>query len=56
MLPILVLGGIYGVLGPLKFTVTEAAAVAAVYALVINYFVHRELKWKKLPKVLQTLV
>jgi C4-dicarboxylate transporter, DctM subunit len=52
MLPILVLGGIYGVLGPLKFTVTEAAAVAVVYALVIELFVHRELKWKKLPKVL----
>ena len=52
MLPVLILGGIYGVLGPLRFTVTEAAAVAVVYALVVELFVHRELKFKDLPKVL----
>ncbi|MBM76642.1 MAG: hypothetical protein CMK59_14645 [Proteobacteria bacterium] len=52
MLPVLVLGGIYGILGPLKFTVTEAAAVAVVYALIVELFVHRELKFKDLPKVL----
>ena len=38
MLPVLILGGIYGILGPLKFTVTEAAAVAVVYALVVDWY------------------
>jgi C4-dicarboxylate transporter, DctM subunit len=52
MLPVLVLGGIYGILGPLKFTVTEAAAVAVVYALIVELVFHRELKITKLPKVL----
>lgn len=51
-LPILVLGGIYGVLGPLRFTVTEAAAVSCVYALVVEMFIHRELTPSKLVKVL----
>ena len=52
MLPVLILGGIYGILGPLKFTVTEAAAVAVVYALVVELVFHRELKLSKLPDVL----
>ena len=52
LLPVIILGGIYGVLGPLRFTVTEAAAVAVVYALVVELLVHRELKVKDLPKVL----
>ena len=52
LLPVLILGGIYGVLGPLKFTVTEAAAVAVVYALIVELFIHRELKFKDLPQVL----
>lgn len=60
MLPVLVLGGIYGVLTleplgidlSLKFTVTEAAAVAVVYALFVELFIHRELKVTQLPKVL----
>jgi C4-dicarboxylate transporter DctM subunit len=52
MLPVMILGGIYGVLGPLKFTVTEAAAVAVVYALFVELFVHREMPIRKLPKVL----
>ena len=51
-LPVLILGGIYGVLGPLKFTVTEAAAVAVVYALVVELIFHREMPLRKLPKVL----
>ena len=46
LLPVLILGGIYGIRGPLRFTVTEAAAVAVVYALVVELFVHRELKFK----------
>jgi C4-dicarboxylate transporter DctM subunit len=52
MLPIMILGGIYGVLGPLKFTVTEAAAVAVVYALLVELVFHREMPIRKLPKVL----
>jgi C4-dicarboxylate transporter DctM subunit len=52
MLPVIILGGIYGILGPLRFTVTEAAAVAVVYALVVELFIHRELKPWHMPKVL----
>ena len=52
LLPVLILGGIYGVLGPLKFTVTEAAAVGVVYALFVELVIHRELKLRKLPGVL----
>ncbi|MGB0638657.1 MAG: TRAP transporter large permease, partial [Myxococcota bacterium] len=52
MLPVMILGGIYGILGPLKFTVTEAAAVAVVYALFVELFIHREMPLRKLPKVL----
>jgi C4-dicarboxylate transporter, DctM subunit len=43
-LPVLVLGGIYGGI----FTPTEAAAVSVVYALVVELFIYRELKWSKL--------
>jgi C4-dicarboxylate transporter DctM subunit len=43
-----ILGGIY--LG--AFTPTEAAAVSAVYALVIAVFVYRDLGWRDVPKVL----
>lgn len=52
MLPVIVLGGIYGVLGPLRFTVTEAAAVSVVYALFVELVIHRELTAKKLLDVL----
>ncbi len=52
LLPVLILGGIYGVLGPLRFTVTEAAAVSVVYALFVELVVHREMKAKKLVDVL----
>ena len=46
--PIILLGGI--VLG--VFTPTEAAAVAAGYALIITLFVTHTLKFKKLPSIL----
>jgi len=42
--PVIILGGIYGGF----FTPTEAAAVAAVYALICGVFFHRELNVKKL--------
>jgi len=58
-MPVLLLGGIYGVfdlraLGlpvAVVFTVTEAAAIAVVYALVIELVVHRELSLRDLPDV-----
>jgi len=47
-MPFIVLGGIYGGV----FTPTEAAAVAAVYGLIIGMFVYKELKLKDLPHVM----
>ena len=47
MLPVIVLGGIYGGI----FTPTEAAAAAAGYALLIALFVYRDLKFTDLWKV-----
>jgi C4-dicarboxylate transporter, DctM subunit len=43
-LPILILGGIYGGV----FTPTEAAAVSVVYALLVEFFIYRELKPNRL--------
>ncbi|OFY72118.1 MAG: hypothetical protein A3G23_07080 [Bacteroidetes bacterium RIFCSPLOWO2_12_FULL_37_12] len=47
-MPLLVLGGIYSGI----YTVTEAAAVAAVYALVMEYFVFKEMKVKDIVNTL----
>jgi len=44
LMPIIVLGGIYGGI----FTPTEAAAVAAVYGLIAGVFIYKELKVKEL--------
>lgn len=44
MVPILILGGIYGGL----MTPTEAAAVAAAYGLIIGFFVYKDLTLKSL--------
>ena len=52
LLPVIILGGIYGILGPIRFTVTEAAAVAVVYALFVEMIIHRELGPRKLMDVL----
>jgi C4-dicarboxylate transporter DctM subunit len=43
-LPLIILGGIYGGI----FTATEAAAVSVIYALVVEFFIHREMDGKKL--------
>jgi C4-dicarboxylate transporter DctM subunit len=55
MLPLLILGGIYNWVsfGPLdlRFSVTEAAAAAVLYALFVELFVHRELSFRQLPSV-----
>lgn len=46
-LPIIILGGIFGRI----FTVTEASAVAALYAFIVSFFVFREAKWSDLPGI-----
>ncbi len=47
MLPVVILGGIYSGL----FTATEAAAISVVYSLIVELFIHRELKIEDLPDV-----
>ncbi|NCN70067.1 MAG: TRAP transporter large permease, partial [Betaproteobacteria bacterium] len=44
---VIIMGGIYGGI----FTPTEAAAVSAVYALVVAVFIYRDLRMKQLPHV-----
>ena len=46
MLPVIILGGIYGGI----FTPTEAAAIAVVYAIPIGLFVYRDLDMKALAR------
>lgn len=41
MVPVIILGGIYGGV----FTPTESAVVAAVWALIVGFFIYRELKF-----------
>jgi tripartite ATP-independent transporter DctM subunit len=49
-LPVVVVGGIYGGI----FTATEAAAVTAAYVLIVEVFVHREIKvFADLPRVIR---
>ncbi|MEW7974260.1 MAG: TRAP transporter large permease subunit [Candidatus Thiodiazotropha endolucinida] len=48
-LPIIILGGIYSG----YFALSEAAAVTAVYVLVVEVFIHREIPLKQLPKVMR---
>ncbi|MHB8455305.1 MAG: TRAP transporter large permease [Acidiferrobacterales bacterium] len=47
-LPFIVLGGVYS--GYLA--VSEAAAVTALYVLVVEVFVHREIGWRKLTRIM----
>lgn len=47
MLPVIVLGGIYSG----WFTPTEAAAVSVVYALCVELFIYKQLKFKDIPEV-----
>ncbi|MBE2263319.1 MAG: TRAP transporter large permease subunit [Burkholderiaceae bacterium] len=44
---VIIMGGIYGGV----FTPTEAAAVSAVYALVVAVFIYKDLTFKQLPEV-----
>lgn len=48
MLPIVILGGIYGGL----FTATAAGVVSVGYAYIVEVFIHRDVKNKQLPKIL----
>ncbi len=48
--PVIILGGIYSGI----FTATEAAAVAALYSLIVGLFVYKELTLKKMVDVLKT--
>ncbi|MDR2335317.1 MAG: TRAP transporter large permease subunit [Burkholderiaceae bacterium] len=47
MMPVIILGGLKGGI----FTPTEAAVVAAVYALFVSMFVYRQLTWARLYEV-----
>ncbi len=47
LLPVLILGGIYSGF----FTPTEAAAVAVVYAIIVEVFIAREMAWRDLPRL-----
>lgn len=49
LIPIIILGGIYGGI----FTPTEAAVVAVVYAAVISLFVYKEITIKSFPGVIR---
>ena len=48
-LPLLVLGGIYGGF----IALSEAAALAAFYVLVVEVAIRRDIPWRKLPRVLR---
>ena len=47
VLPVIIIGGILGGI----FTATEAGVVAVVYALLVGFFVYRELRLKDLPRI-----
>lgn len=44
LMPVIILGGIYGGI----FSATEAAAVAAVYGILVGTVIYRKLKWRDL--------
>ena len=46
-MPLIIFGGVYGGI----FTVTEAAAVAAAYAIFVEFIIHRGVKWQDLPAI-----
>lgn len=48
-LPVVVLGGIYGGF----FAVSEAAAVTALYVIVVECLIYREISWRKLPDIMR---
>jgi C4-dicarboxylate transporter DctM subunit len=48
-LPLVVLGGIYSG----KFAVSEAAAITAVYVLIVEVIIYRDIGWKNLPEIMK---
>jgi C4-dicarboxylate transporter, DctM subunit len=52
MMPVIILGGIYGGV----FTPTEASAVAVFYALIVGMLIYREIKFSDLYKILKKSV
>jgi C4-dicarboxylate transporter, DctM subunit len=52
MMPVIILGGIYGGI----FTPTEASIVAVFYALFVGFFIYRELSFKTLALILHRSV
>ena len=48
-LPILLLGGIYSG----YFAISEAAAVTAVYVLIVEVLIHREIPFRQLPRIMR---
>ena len=48
-LPLVVLGGIYSG----KFAVSEAAAITAVYVLIVEVIIYRDIAWKDLPEIMK---
>ncbi|WP_158735835.1 TRAP transporter large permease [Alteribacillus sp. YIM 98480] len=49
LVPVLVLGGIYGGI----FTPTEAAVIAVVYAVFVSVFLHKEMTFQDLPGIIR---
>lgn len=49
LVPVIILGGIYGGI----FTPTEAAVVAVVYAAIVSLFIYKELNFKNFPAVIK---
>ena len=49
---VIIVGGVIGGI----FTPTESAAVACVWAFFVTMFIYRDLKWRQLPKLLQSVV
>jgi tripartite ATP-independent transporter DctM subunit len=48
-LPLVVLGGIYSG----KFAVSEAAAITAVYVLIVELLIYRDIYWRELPEIMK---
>jgi tripartite ATP-independent transporter DctM subunit len=48
-LPLVILGGIYSGL----FAVSEAAAISAVYVLLVEVVIYRDIKWRVLPQIMR---
>ena len=48
-LPLVVIGGIYSGF----FAVSEAAAITAIYALLVEVVIYKDIKWKDLPQVMR---